>query len=50
MVSALQRPTLKALLVFDQGRIVERGSFQALLAEGGRFADLVKTQLTGTSE
>lgn len=35
------------ILVFEQGRIVERGSFQSLIAEGGRFADLVKTQLTG---
>jgi len=38
------------ILVFDQGRIVERGSFQQLLALGGRFADLVKTQLTGSAE
>ncbi len=37
------------IMVFDQGRIVERGSFQALLAEQGRFAELVKTQLTGVS-
>ena len=37
------------ILVFEQGRIVERGSFQSLIAEGGRFADLVKTQLTGSS-
>jgi ATP-binding cassette subfamily B protein len=33
------------ILVFEGGRIVERGSFDALLAEGGRFADLVATQL-----
>ncbi len=38
------------ILVFEQGRIVERGSFRSLIAEGGRFADLVKTQLTGSSE
>jgi ATP-binding cassette subfamily B protein len=38
------------ILVFEQGRIVERGNFQSLLAEGGRFADLVKTQLTGSSD
>ena len=37
------------ILVFEQGHIVERGSFQALIAQGGRFADLVKTQLTGSS-
>ena len=34
------------ILVFDQGRIVERGSFQELVALGGRFAELVQTQLT----
>ncbi len=37
------------IMVFDQGRIVERGSFSALLAAQGRFAELVKTQLTGVS-
>ncbi len=35
------------ILVFDQGRIMERGSFQALIAAEGRFAELVRTQLTG---
>ena len=35
------------ILVFDAGRIVERGSFHALLAARGRFAALVATQLTG---
>ncbi len=34
------------ILVFDQGRIVERGSFQELVSLGGRFAELVQTQLT----
>ena len=34
------------ILVFDQGRIVERGSFQELVSLGGRFAELVETQLT----
>ena len=34
------------ILVFDQGRIVERGSFHELVAMGGRFAELVETQLT----
>jgi len=38
------------ILVFEAGRIVERGNFQSLLAQGGRFADLVKTQLTGSTE
>jgi ATP-binding cassette subfamily B protein len=33
------------ILVFDDGRIVEQGDFNALLARGGRFADLVETQL-----
>ncbi len=33
------------ILVFDQGRVVERGSFVELLARQGRFADLVATQL-----
>ena len=34
------------ILVFDGGRIVERGGFAALVAQHGRFADLVATQLT----
>lgn len=33
------------ILVFDDGRIVEKGDFNALLARGGHFADLVETQL-----
>jgi len=33
------------ILVFDQGRIVESGTFDGLLAQRGRFADLVATQL-----
>ncbi len=33
------------ILVFDNGRIVERGSFAELLARRGRFAELVETQL-----
>jgi ATP-binding cassette subfamily B protein len=33
------------ILVFDAGRIVERGSFSALLERGGVFAELVSTQL-----
>ena len=35
------------ILVFEFGRIVERGSFEELVELGGRFADLVRTQLTG---
>ncbi|OYV41623.1 MAG: cyclic beta-1,2-glucan ABC transporter [Rhodospirillales bacterium 20-64-7] len=33
------------ILVFEDGRIVERGSFTALLAAGGRFVTLVETQI-----
>ncbi|MEO9191246.1 MAG: glucan ABC transporter ATP-binding protein/ permease [Acetobacteraceae bacterium] len=33
------------ILVFEAGRIVERGSFDSLLARGGVFAELVRTQL-----
>jgi glucan exporter ATP-binding protein len=33
------------ILVFDYGRIVERGGFAELVERGGRFADLVRTQL-----
>jgi len=35
------------ILVFEQGRIMERGGFQELVDQGGRFADLVRTQLSG---
>jgi ATP-binding cassette subfamily B protein len=34
------------ILVFDGGRIVERGSFNELLARNGRFAALVESQLS----
>jgi ATP-binding cassette subfamily B protein len=34
------------ILVFDGGQIVESGSFDALLARNGRFAELVQTQLS----
>ena len=33
------------ILVFENGRVVERGNFEQLLAQRGRFADLVATQL-----
>jgi ATP-binding cassette subfamily B protein len=33
------------ILVFDNGRIVERGNFQQLLARRGNFAALVEMQL-----
>jgi len=32
------------ILVFDQGRIIETGSFDELVARGGRFADLARAQ------
>jgi glucan exporter ATP-binding protein len=35
------------ILVFEAGRIVERGDYATLLRQGGRFAELVRTQLTG---
>ena len=34
------------ILLFDAGRIAERGSFSQLLAQNGRFAALVSTQLS----
>jgi ABC-type multidrug transport system fused ATPase/permease subunit len=33
------------ILVFENGRIVERGGFADLLAQGGVFAHLLATQL-----
>ncbi len=36
------------ILVFEGGEVVERGSFDALLARRGRFAELVATQLAGS--
>lgn len=33
------------ILVFENGKVVERGGFEALLRQGGRFAELVRTQL-----
>jgi len=35
------------ILVFDQGRIEERGTFDGLIRQGGRFAELVHNQLAG---
>ena len=37
------------ILVFDQGQVVERGSFDALVKLDGRFAELVRTQLTSAT-
>jgi ATP-binding cassette subfamily B protein len=38
------------ILVFDGGKVVERGDFETLVRQGGRFAALVRTQLAGTPE
>ncbi len=38
------------ILVFQAGRIAERGNFQSLLARGGLFADLVQTQLAAAPQ
>ena len=38
------------ILVFQSGRIAERGNFQSLLARNGLFADLVQTQLAATPQ
>jgi ATP-binding cassette, subfamily B, bacterial len=35
------------ILVVDQGRIVQRGRHEALLAEGGLYAELYRTQFAG---
>ncbi len=35
------------ILVFEQGRIVESGSYESLMQQGGRFASLVKEQQSG---
>jgi ATP-binding cassette, subfamily B, beta-glucan exporter len=32
------------ILVFDHGRVIENGTFDALVAKGGRFAELAKAQ------
>jgi ATP-binding cassette subfamily B protein len=37
------------ILVFDQGRIAEYGSFDSLVAEGGRFAALARAQYMATA-
>src|SRR5262249_12808251 len=36
------------ILVFDQGRIIESGSFDDLIARSGRFADLARAQFLTT--
>ena len=32
------------ILVFDQGRVIETGTFDDLVAKGGRFAELARAQ------
>jgi ATP-binding cassette, subfamily B, bacterial len=39
-----------AILVVEGGRIVERGTHAELLAVGGRYAELSRTQLAGQPE
>ncbi|MFT8242632.1 glucan ABC transporter ATP-binding protein/ permease [Roseomonas sp. BN140053] len=38
------------IMVFESGVVAERGSFEELVAQGGRFAELVHTQLAGTQQ
>ena len=38
------------ILVFESGKVVERGKFEALIAQRGRFADLVATQLAPSAQ
>jgi ABC-type multidrug transport system fused ATPase/permease subunit len=38
------------ILVFHEGRIVESGSFDDLVAQNGRFADLARAQFMASAE
>jgi ATP-binding cassette subfamily B protein len=38
------------ILVFHEGRIVEAGTFDDLVAENGRFADLARAQFMASEE
>ena len=41
-LSTIRNATL--ILVFDGGRVIESGTFEELVAKGGRFAELAKAQ------
>ncbi|MEE1656847.1 glucan ABC transporter ATP-binding protein/ permease [Microvirga sp. CF3062] len=38
------------ILVFDQGRVIESGTFDELVANGGRFAELARAQFMAPEE
>ena len=38
------------ILVFDQGKIIESGTFDELVAQGGRFAELARAQFMVAGE
>ncbi len=38
------------ILVFDQGRVIESGAFDELVAKGGRFAELARAQFMAAEE
>jgi len=38
------------ILVFDQGRVIETGTFDALVAKGGRFAELARAQFMAAED
>ncbi|MBA4219611.1 MAG: cyclic beta-1,2-glucan ABC transporter, partial [Methylobacterium sp.] len=38
------------ILVFEQGRVIEMGSFEELVAKGGRFAALARAQYLVTDK
>ncbi|MCL6298266.1 ABC transporter ATP-binding protein [Streptomyces kronopolitis] len=53
LVIAHRLSTVRAadvILVVEDGRIVERGTHEALLADGGRYAELYRTQFTDAPE
>jgi ATP-binding cassette subfamily B protein len=38
------------ILVFDGGRVIESGTFEELVAKGGRFAELARAQFMASAE